>query len=78
MKAPKPLEKLVSRRKELGWTQDVLAEKAKISRPMLSHIERGQATATLPVAYRISRALDRTIEEIFFSPDVQKTNDLTA
>lgn len=78
MKELKPLDKLVKARKEKNWTQDVLAKKAKISRPFLSHIERGYATATLPVAYRIAKALDMSIEELFFARNVRKTNIKTA
>lgn len=70
----KPLKPLIKMRENKGFTQDQLAKKAKISRPLLSNIERGYANPSLQVAYRISRALDSTIDEIFFARRARKTS----
>lgn len=78
MKELKPLIKLTEARKSKGWTQDDLARKAKLSRSMLSNIERGAVIPSLPVAYRISRALDRSIEELFFNRNARKTSKIIA
>lgn len=72
-----PNKELARARKEKGWTQEVLAKKARISRPMLSHIERGAALPTLEAAYRISKVLGKSIEDIFFKNDARKTSRKT-
>jgi putative transcriptional regulator len=72
----RPQTKLTKKRKEKGMTQDQLAKKAKISRPLLSNIERGDAMPSLLAAYRIAKALDSTIDDvfIFFSQKARKTS----
>lgn len=66
----KPLMKLVEKRENKGFTQVKLAETAEISRSLLANIERGYANPSLSVAYRISRALGTTVDDIFFERDV--------
>jgi putative transcriptional regulator len=61
-------------RAKKGWNQEQLSKAAKVSRPMISNIERGEATPSLKNAYRIAKALDSTIDEIFFGKNVQKMN----
>jgi transcriptional regulator with XRE-family HTH domain len=46
------------RRKELGLSQEELADLAEIDRTYASQIERGVANPSLEVLFRISRALD--------------------
>jgi putative transcriptional regulator len=75
MKELRPLANLVKARKEKGWTQEALAKKAKVSRPMLSNIERGDVSPSLANAYRIAKALDSTIEHIFFRNNARKMNN---
>jgi len=70
----KPLVKLIKMRESKGMTQEQLAKKAKISRPLLSNIERGYASPSLKSAYNISKALGSTIDEIFFATKARKTN----
>lgn len=70
----KPLVKLIKTRESKGFTQEQLAKKAKISRPLLSNIERGYASPSLKNAYNISKALGSTIDEIFFANKARKTN----
>lgn len=74
IKILKPLVNLIKARNEKGLTQDKLAKKAKVSRPLLCNIERGYALPSLPVAYRIAKALDKPIEHLFFNRVVQKVN----
>lgn len=74
MKELKPLPNLPKRRKEKGFTQDDLAKKAKLSRQMLSNIERGYSLPSLQVAYRIAKVLDSSMEHLFFNRDVRKMN----
>jgi putative transcriptional regulator len=67
-----PRKNLIEARKDQNLTQEELAEKAKLSRGMLSNIERGYALPSLPVAYRIAKVLNRPIEYLFFDVDAQK------
>ncbi|WP_199926734.1 helix-turn-helix transcriptional regulator [Brevibacillus brevis] len=74
MKKLIPLNNLINSRKDIGMTQDDLASKAELSRGMLSNIERGYTLPSLPVAYRISKVLKRSIEYLFFDMDAHKTS----
>lgn len=70
----KPLVKLIKTRESKGLTQSELAKKANISRPLIANIERGYASPSLKNAYKIAKALDSTIDEIFFAKRARKTN----
>ncbi|MBU1175844.1 MAG: helix-turn-helix transcriptional regulator [Alphaproteobacteria bacterium] len=52
-------------RTERGWSQAVLGEKLDVSRQSVIAIETGRYDPSLPLAFRISRVLERSIEEIF-------------
>lgn len=52
-------------RTERGWSQAVLAERLDVSRQSVIAIETGRYDPSLPLAFRISRLLDKPIEEIF-------------
>lgn len=72
----KPLKRLIKKRAVMNMTQEQLAKKAKISRPLLSNIERGAASPSLMSAHRIAKALNSTIDEIFFGVNVHKMNSI--
>lgn len=74
MKKLIPCKNLINSRLENGLTQDQLAEKAKLSRGMLSNIERGYTLPSLPAAYRLAKVLKRPIEYLFFGDNAQKMN----
>lgn len=78
MKEMKPLERLIKAREEMGLTQEEFAKLVDLSRPMLSHYERGYSIPPLPVAYRIAKVLNASIEQIFFGKNVQKMNNRPA
>lgn len=75
MKELNKLNPLISARKGLGLNQEQFARKAKLSRPMLSHIERGASLPSLDVAYRISKVANMSIEELFFAKNAQKMSN---
>lgn len=60
-----PREKLIKKRKELGLTQEMLANKARISRSYLVNIEAGKYTPSLEVARNLSHVLKSSIDELF-------------
>jgi len=50
-------ERIKMVREELGWTQDELASKAKISKSFLSDVERGERDISSEYLLRIANAL---------------------
>jgi len=50
---------------ERGLKQGFIAEKAGLSRGAFSLIVRGKSIPTLPVAMRIARVLEMTVEELW-------------
>jgi putative transcriptional regulator len=49
----------------LEWTQEDLAQRLNISRQAVIAIEKGKYDPSLPLAFKISRVFNRTIEDIF-------------
>jgi putative transcriptional regulator len=52
-------------RAEERWTQADLAERLGVSRQTVNAIETGKYDPSLPLAFRIARLFERSIEEIF-------------
>lgn len=60
--------KLREYRESIGMTQVELAEKSKVSRVTISQLEQGiERNTTTKTLSRIAKALDTTVEHIFFS-----------
>jgi putative transcriptional regulator len=57
--------RLKALRAELGWSQQLLAEKLNVSRQSVNAIETGRYDPSLPLAFRIARTFGKTIEDIF-------------
>lgn len=57
-------------RKNLGITQEELAQNVGISRPYLSDIENCKRQLSGTVMLRIARCLGMQVEEIFFTDNV--------
>jgi len=57
--------RLKALRAELGWSQQLLAEKLEVSRQSVNAIETGRYDPSLPLAFKIARLFGRKIEEIF-------------
>lgn len=53
---------LIQRRKELGWTQAMLAEKSKVNRVTIARLEKFQRTASIEVVLKLLYALGMGIE----------------
>jgi len=56
---------LLQLRADRKWSQALLAEKLDVSRQTVIAIEKGRYDPSLPLAFKIGRIFDRTIEEIF-------------
>jgi putative transcriptional regulator len=52
-------------RNVLRWSQADLAEKLGVSRQTVNAIETGKYDPSLPLAFRIGRVFERSIEAIF-------------
>ena len=52
-------------RAERDWTQATLARELDVSRQTVNAIETGKYDPALPLAFRIARLFNLTIEEVF-------------
>ncbi|MCC6945561.1 MAG: helix-turn-helix transcriptional regulator [Thermomicrobiales bacterium] len=52
-------------RTERNWTQADLAQHAGVSRQTINAIEKGKFDPSLPLAFRLARLFNLTIEDIF-------------
>lgn len=55
-------------RAERDWSQAELANRLAVSRQTVNAVERGKYDPSLPLAFKIARLFDQSIEEIF-NPD---------
>ncbi|NLW98235.1 MAG: helix-turn-helix transcriptional regulator [Actinomycetales bacterium] len=60
---------LPSLRAERGLSQAALAQALGVSRQTINSIEVGRYDPSLPLAIRIARYFDRTVEEVFVLPE---------
>ncbi len=60
---------LIGLRKQKGWSQSQLSEKAKLSTEFISRIERGAGAASLKSLEKIAKALEVKMGEFFDDPD---------
>lgn len=60
-------------RAERGWTQQDLAQHLEVSRQTVNAIETGRYDPSLPLAFRIARTFDSSIEALF-EPDDMPSN----
>lgn len=61
-KLAKHLQKV---RKKCGFTQEQLAEKVRVSPTWIGYIEAGYRLPNLKLLYKIARALDVKVSELF-------------
>lgn len=52
-------------RKARGLTQEQLAEKVKVSTTFIGYVETGYRRPNLKMVYKIARALDAKVKDIF-------------
>jgi len=66
-------ERIKNKRKEKGWTQEQLAEKAGMHPTYVGKMERGDKSATLDSLEKVVNALDLSYVELF--KDIQPSSD---
>lgn len=59
-------------RAERNWSQADLAERLGVSRQSVNAIETGKFDPSLPLAFRIARLFDGTIESIFIDGESER------
>ncbi len=65
-KLPKSIGKRIQkRRKEVGLTQEELAEKVGISRAYMGYVEQGRNAPSLEVLEKIAKLLKLSLKELF-------------
>jgi putative transcriptional regulator len=52
-------------RAHYNLTQDELADKVGVTRQTMLYLEKGKYNPSLVLAYRVAKALNSTIEEVF-------------
>ncbi len=56
-----------------GWSQGALADQLDVSRQTVNALETGRYDPSLPLAFRIARLFEASIEEIFVPADEPAT-----
>ena len=59
-------------RVEKLWSQDDLAQSVGVSRQTIGLIEKGGYNPTLNLCIKIARALDRTLDQLFWEEEEKK------
>ena len=59
-------ERIRQKRKALGLSQEELAKICQVSRQTISAIEKGDYNPTINLCISICKALDRTLDELFW------------
>ena len=63
--------RIADARKAKGWTQEQLARESGVSRTLIALLESGsKKNTTASTLKKLSTALDRTVEDLFFTPNV--------
>ena len=57
--------KIRTKRKELGISQEELAKKCAVSRQTINAMENNKYDPTLSLAFRLARELELTVDELF-------------
>lgn len=57
--------KIRTKRKDLGISQEELAKKCAVSRQTINAIENNKYDPTLSLAFRLARELELTVDELF-------------
>lgn len=64
-------------RAQRNWSQADLAERLEVSRQSVNAIETGKYDPSLPLAFKLARLFETTIEQIFIDESVgQETSQI--
>lgn len=62
-------QRIAELRREKGWSQEHLAQRAQLHRTYVGRVERGEQNASLQVIARLARALGLRISQLFTGLD---------
>jgi putative transcriptional regulator len=62
-------------RAEREWSQADLAQKLEVSRQSVNAIETGKFDPSLPLAFRLARLFETTIESIFLEDEAPQAHN---
>jgi putative transcriptional regulator len=57
-------------RVEKGWSQQDLADQSGVTRQTIGLIEKGEYNPTLNLCVRIAKALNRTLDQLFWEEEL--------
>ncbi|MDI3256291.1 MAG: substrate-binding domain-containing protein [Kyrpidia sp.] len=57
--------RIARRRRQLGWSQETLADRLGVSRQFIGALEGGRSLPSVPVALELARTLRTSVEELF-------------
>jgi len=57
-------------RAERNWSQAILADKVSVSRQTINAIETGKYDPSLPLAFKLAKLFNMSIEEVFDPQDL--------
>lgn len=60
---------IIDHRKQKKLTQDELAKIVGVTRQTIISIEKGKYKPSLPLAFKLARALQTTVDELFIMED---------
>jgi putative transcriptional regulator len=66
--------RLISARKEMGYTQEQLAGLLEFQKSTVSNWENGYSTPRLPDAFRVADLLGKDVNYLFFEDEVQDSH----
>ncbi len=64
------IDRMVDRRKKLGWSQRELAIKADVSFEYINKIESRHHFPSLPMLERLADAMKMTVKDVFYGADM--------
>ena len=70
-------ENIKSLRKQLGWSQEALAEKTGVSAPYITQIEVGKRTPSLDIVEKLAFALGVEYKTLFESKNASQSEDFS-
>ena len=67
-----PTNRIKVARVEKGWSQEELAERVEVTRQTIGLIEAGNYNPTLNLCLRMSWALGKTLDQLFWTEEDKK------
>ena len=63
-------QRIAELRREKGWSQERLAQRAQLHRTYVGRVERGEQNVSLQIITRLAHALDLRVSQLFMGLDI--------